>query len=81
LIIKSPAGFLIKQLEEIQLMKAIINKDICIGCTLCAQNCPGVFRMEGDKAVVFIDPVPADSEDCSRLAAESCPVSAIILEP
>jgi len=58
-------------------MRAIVDPDICFGCTLCTQVCPGVFHMEGDKAKVYIDPVPPAMENDCRQAAEQCPVSAI----
>jgi len=61
-------------------MKVIVNKDICIGCTLCVQSCPGVFRMEQDKAIVHLDSVTKEFESCSRQAADECPVTAITIE-
>lgn len=61
-------------------MKAVVDPDICIGCTLCVQTCPQVFRMEEDKAVAYTDPVPAGSEDLCNRAAEECPVTAIRVE-
>lgn len=61
-------------------MKARVDPDICIGCSLCVETCPGVFRMEADKAVAFIDIVPKEAEDTCRQAAEECPVNAIIIE-
>jgi ferredoxin len=33
-------------------MKAKVDPDLCIGCTLCVQTSPEVFRMEEDKAIV-----------------------------
>ena len=61
-------------------MKAIVNQETCIGCGLCPQICPEVFEMEGDKAKVLIDVVPKDCEECSKKAAEECPVTAISIE-
>jgi ferredoxin len=61
-------------------MKAKVDPDICIGCTLCTQTCPQVFRMEGDKAVAYISVVPKDVEDTCKQAADECPVNAIIIE-
>ena len=61
-------------------MKAIVDPDICIGCTLCVPTCPQVFRMEGDKAVAYVDMVPKDVEDTCRQATDECPVTAIIIE-
>ncbi|MFA5156725.1 MAG: ferredoxin [Candidatus Omnitrophota bacterium] len=58
-------------------MKAVVNPEICIGCTLCVGTCAEVFRMEGDKAVANRDPVPPNLYDCCRRAAEECPVAAI----
>ncbi|MDD5583677.1 MAG: ferredoxin [Candidatus Omnitrophica bacterium] len=60
-------------------MKAVVNQEICIGCTLCVQACPGVFRMEGDKAVAYVEPVPEVSSDLCRSAASQCPVTAITI--
>jgi len=57
-------------------MKANVNED-CIGCGLCVETCPDVFKMEGGVAVAQCDTVmPADEDDC-REASESCPVNAI----
>ena len=61
-------------------MKARVDPDICIGCTLCTQTCPEVFRMEGDKAVAFIAVVPPGTEGTCKQAQEECPVNAIIIE-
>lgn len=61
-------------------MKASVDPAICIGCTLCEQTCPEVFRMEGDKAVAYVSPVPKGFEDSARKAADECPVTAIFIE-
>jgi len=60
-------------------MKAHVT-DACIGCTLCTQVCPEVFKMEGEKAVVYTDPVPANSQEACKQAADSCPTTAIEIE-
>jgi ferredoxin len=62
-------------------MKAVVDKDLCIGCGLCPEMCPEVFEMaDDDKAHVKVDPVPPASEGSCREAAEECPVSAITVE-
>jgi ferredoxin len=61
-------------------MKAVVNRDLCIGCSLCAEICPEVFVMSDDMiAQVVADPVPPALEDQARDAASSCPVEAISL--
>jgi len=51
-------------------MKAIVDKEICTGCPLCTDICPEVFKMDGDVAVAYNDPVPAEYEDSCRDAAD-----------
>lgn len=58
-------------------MNVFVDPDICIGCTLCTQICPEVFKMEQDKAVAYLNPVPAQVKDSCRKAAQDCPVDAI----
>ncbi|MEW6170164.1 MAG: ferredoxin [Candidatus Omnitrophota bacterium] len=61
-------------------MKAKVDPDICIGCGLCVNTCPDVFKMEDDKAVAYVAIVPNQVENSCRQAADECPVTAIILE-
>lgn len=61
-------------------MKVKVDPELCIGCTLCVQTCPEVFRMEGDKAVVYVDAIPKNTEVRCKQAADECPVTAIIIE-
>ena len=44
------------------------------------QTCPEVFRMEGDLAVAFADPVPADAELAAKQAADDCPTEEIKIQ-
>jgi ferredoxin len=34
--------------ERSKSMKAIVDKDLCIGCGLCVDVCPEVFEMNAD---------------------------------
>ena len=61
-------------------MKAIIDKETCTGCGLCPDTCPDIFEMDGEVARVIADPVPENSEDCAREAADGCPVEASSLK-
>ncbi|HPJ01760.1 MAG TPA: ferredoxin [Candidatus Limiplasma sp.] len=59
-------------------MKASIDRSGCIGCELCAEVCPDVFRMADDGlAEVYVDEVPASLVDKAREAEENCPASVI----
>lgn len=59
-------------------MKAIVDLDLCIGCSLCADTCPEVFAMMDDGfAHTIVDSIPADEYDCVAEAVEICPVTAI----
>jgi len=61
-------------------MKAKVDKDLCIGCGLCVTTCAEVFKMQDDKAVVYVSVVPKAAEETCKQAAEECPVTAIIIE-
>ena len=61
-------------------MKATIDRSGCIGCGLCEQLCPEVFRMKEDgKAEAAADPTP-ENIDAAKEAEENCPSSVIRIE-
>ena len=63
-------------------MHAKVDQEACIGCGLCAGECPAVFEMDTGGAglvKVIVDPVPQDAVELCKAAAESCPVEAIKL--
>ncbi len=62
-------------------MKAIVDEEACIGCGLCAGECPDIFEMNADnKAIVKGDAIPAGQEDACKATAENCPVTCIKCE-
>ncbi|MRR11016.1 ferredoxin [bacterium] len=62
-------------------MKAVVDRDLCIGCGLCEDTCPEVFRLEDDGIAVVIneDPGP-ELYGAVRDSADLCPVEAISIE-
>jgi ferredoxin len=62
-------------------MKPKVDQDLCIGCALCEDTCPAVFKIEDDgySHVIDEDP-PEDQWDCARESADICPTEAITIE-
>jgi len=61
--------------------KVIVDKDLCIGCGLCADTCPEVFYLEDDgKAEVKSQEAATANLACSKDAAATCPTEAIKVE-
>ena len=61
-------------------MKVKIDEDLCTACELCVDTCPEVFEMGDDIAIVIVDEIPSDAEECTLEAAENCPAEAILIE-
>jgi len=61
--------------------KAIVNKEICIGCGACQEIAKGVFEIDNDGlATVVCEVIEADIEEDVIDAAEGCPTSAITIK-
>lgn len=64
--------------------KAYVDKDICIGCSVCSETCPSVFKVKEDSTHAndfksFTDD-SVDQEplaDTVQQAIDSCPVQCI----
>lgn len=59
-------------------MRPVVDRDLCIGCGLCEDTCPQVFRVADDGIAYVLSEDPphelyADIQDCVEL----CPVAAI----
>jgi len=59
-----------------QKKKLVVNRDICIGCGLCASLCPEVFELDEDTYKSKVKGPCPDSKACQN-AIDSCPVGAI----
>jgi ferredoxin len=58
--------------------KVRVNKDLCIGCGLCAGTAPDAFQIGDDGKA---EPVTGEAEDdVADTAVENCPVGAIEAE-
>ncbi len=60
-------------------MKAKVDSSLCTACELCVQTCPQVFRMDGETAVAYVNPVPSQHERLAKEAAADCPAEAITI--
>jgi ferredoxin len=58
-------------------MIAKVNVNTCISCELCVKTCPGVFRMESEKAIAYLEAIPIELHILVQQATEECPVNAI----
>ena len=54
-----------------------IDPELCSSCGLCVDSCPDLYELGDEAAVVIVDTVPADQEDCAIDAEENCPDEAI----
>lgn len=62
-------------------MKAIVDKELCIGCGICEGIVPEVFSLQNEPyAEVLLDPIPEEFQDAVREAAEECSEAAITIE-
>ncbi|MDP8233448.1 MAG: ferredoxin [Candidatus Saelkia tenebricola] len=57
-----------------------VDAELCIGCGLCVNMAPNVFKMEEDKAVAVSDVLAEDQEGNAKQMVEDCPVNAIVVE-
>jgi ferredoxin len=57
--------------------KITVDVSTCVGCGLCEQNCPEVFKIEGDGIAHVL--AQACSKHNLKEVAEQCPVTAIVI--
>jgi ferredoxin len=58
--------------------KPWVEKDQCISCGICKNNCPEVFRFDAHGKSECYNPDGAPEEVIQTMAIDLCPVSCII---
>lgn len=62
-------------------MKALVDRNACIGCETCVGICPEVFSMDDEGISVAIDEeIGTDILELAEEAMDDCPVGAITME-
>jgi ferredoxin len=61
-----------------KIRKIVVDRIKCIGARSCAAVAPGTFQMDGENLAYILDPNSED-DDTVLMAAQSCPVLAILL--
>lgn len=63
-------------------MTANVLQEACIQCGLCPTICPEVFTLpeSGGNAQAVDGEIPIEQQAAAQEAAESCPVSAIVIQ-
>lgn len=61
-----------------KISKVVVDRDLCIGAAPCVTVAPGVFQLDEENKAYVVNQKGADAETI-LLAAQSCPVQAIIV--
>jgi len=61
-----------------KIRRIAVDRAMCIGADSCVAVAPGVFQLDDEKLAYVVDPDSTD-EDTILMAAQSCPVLAILL--
>jgi len=59
--------------------KITVDRNLCIGAASCVALAMKTFELDGENKAIVIDEA-GDEAEMIKLAAESCPTKAIILE-
>jgi ferredoxin len=61
-----------------RIRRIVVDRVKCIGANSCVAVAPGVFQLDDENLAYVVDPDSTD-EDTIMLAAQSCPVLAVLL--
>ena len=64
----------------IQGHKVFVDRKLCIGAASCVAVAPNAFALDDEKKAVILDTADYEAIETIVLAAQSCPVEAIIIE-
>ena len=67
-----------KEKKPLKISRVVVDRDACIGAAPCVTIAPGVFQLDDENKAYIVDQDGADAETI-MLAAQSCPVQAIIV--
>lgn len=57
-----------------------VDQDLCIGCGVCVNNLPEVFRFNDENKAECHNPVGASEDEIQEQAIDVCPVACICWE-
>ncbi len=70
-------------------MRAYVDRDFCIGCKVCEQICPEVFKVNEDiwwsyayfpSQVIYEDDLEGELLACAQRAEAACNAKSIIIK-
>jgi len=66
--------------KEVQIgnLKVKVLREVCIGAASCVAFSPSVFELDADRKAVIVEG-GTDTPENLMMAAQSCPVKAIVL--
>ncbi len=60
--------------------KVYVDRNICIGAATCIAVAPKTFALDDEAKAVILDTADQETIETIIMAAQSCPVKAIIIE-
>lgn len=60
--------------------KVYVDRNLCIGAASCVAIAPNTFALDDDQKAVLLESADNETIETIILAAQSCPVQAIIVE-
>ncbi len=58
-------------------MKVNVDREVCIGCGMCASTAPDVFELDDENIATVVGEITDKNHNSTVEAVENCPVDAI----